>query len=85
MVTFVILAAIAIPATVFFTGRNFREGHMGERRNAAGSLRDWLSGDFDTWQTRLRAHEAAIQVLLPLAAVSLGLTIIGLMAIFAKT
>jgi hypothetical protein len=34
---------------------------------------EWASGDFVTWQSRLRGWEAAVQIVLPLAAVALGM------------
>lgn len=37
------------------------------------SLSNWLATDFDTWQERLKGSDAAIAILLPVAAVSIGL------------
>jgi hypothetical protein len=42
------------------------------------SLPDWAAGDFSVWGARLRGSQAAIDVLLPLAAVAFGLTAIGI-------
>jgi hypothetical protein len=41
-------------------------------------FRDWRSGEFAVWQARLRGLHAAIDILLPLAAVAFGLTAIGI-------
>jgi hypothetical protein len=42
------------------------------------SLRDWSAGDFAVWGSRVRGRDAAIDLLLPLAAVAFGLTAIGI-------
>src|SRR5262245_17245449 len=38
------------------------------------SLREWMAGDFDTWQDRVRGRNAAVEVLLPMAAIAIGMT-----------
>ena len=40
----------------------------------AVSFRDWRSGDFAVWGSRVHGTDAAIDMLLPLAAVAFGLT-----------
>jgi hypothetical protein len=47
-------------------------------QNPVVSFTDWVSGTFDTWQGRPKGVEAAVQVLLPIAAVAFGLTAIGI-------
>ena len=42
------------------------------------SYRDWSAADFDTWQGRLSGAEAATQILLPVAAVAIGMTLFGI-------
>jgi hypothetical protein len=42
------------------------------------SFHDWKSGDFAVWGSKLNGMHAAIDVLLPLAAVAFGLTAIGI-------
>jgi hypothetical protein len=37
----------------------------------------WVSGEFDTWQDRVTGANAAVQILLPLAAVAFGMTAFG--------
>jgi len=39
---------------------------------------DWARSDFDTWQSRLTGSEAAIQILMPIAAVAFGMTLFGI-------
>jgi hypothetical protein len=47
------------------------------------SLRDWARWDYDTWTGRLSGAQAAAQILLPLAAAAVGMTVIGLIFRFA--
>ncbi|MFL6791198.1 MAG: hypothetical protein ACJ8EE_08515 [Bradyrhizobium sp.] len=42
------------------------------------SFHDWRVGDFAVWGAKLRSTHAAIDMLLPLAAVAFGLTGIGI-------
>src|SRR5262245_23430508 len=37
-------------------------------------FQDWAGGEFSTWQDRVRGRNAAIEILLPLAAVAFGMT-----------
>jgi hypothetical protein len=73
------LIAIAILLSIWMV---WSKQGPGAGREQGPSLRDWLSGDFDTCQYRLKGAEAAIQVLLPIAAVAFGLTAFGLVLHF---
>jgi hypothetical protein len=42
------------------------------------SFRDWSAADFDTWEGRLSGAQAATQILLPIAAVAIGMTVFGI-------
>lgn len=42
------------------------------------SFREWAAKDFDTWQGRLSGGQAAILILLPIAAAALGMTAFGI-------
>jgi hypothetical protein len=62
---------------------------MADRRHPEKiSYRDWKIGDFAVWGSKLRGTQAAIDMLLPLAAVAFGLTALGIVfvicASFAK-
>jgi hypothetical protein len=46
----------------------------GSTRESSGSLRDWMSGEFDTSQGRLKGADAAVAILLPFMAVAFGMT-----------
>ena len=43
-----------------------------------GKLRDWAAGDFETWTGKSKGANAAIEALLPIAAVAIGLTVMGI-------
>jgi hypothetical protein len=48
------------------------------------SFHDWRAGDFVVWGARLHGSHAAIDVLLPLIAVSFGLTAIGVVFVIVR-
>ncbi len=41
-------------------------------------LRKWMKGSTEVWQSKLKSSDAAIDMLLPLAAVALGLVALGI-------
>ena len=43
------------------------------------SLRDWATWDFETWQDRQSGAQAALHILLPIAAAALGMTAFGIL------
>lgn len=47
------------------------------------SLRNWTAWDYDTFTGRLPGVQAAAQILLPIAAAAVGMTVIGLIFHFA--
>ncbi len=49
-----------------------------EARDEPQSFRDWAKWDFDTWAGRLSGAQAATQILLPIAAVAVGMSIFGI-------
>ena len=67
-----IFFAVLIPATAWWTWRRHQSR---ETEGDAETFRDWESDEFDTWQERMTGRDAAIQVLLPLAAVSIGMAV----------
>lgn len=68
--------AVAIPLALWRISRKYQESD--DPRDAAASFRDWASGDFATWQDRRNAPGAAIEILLPIAAVAFGITAFGI-------
>jgi hypothetical protein len=47
------------------------------------SFRSWVSGEFDTWQYRLTCRDAAVEILLPIAAIAFGMTAFGVVYLVA--
>jgi hypothetical protein len=80
IVTILILVAIAIPFTLSQIGRN--DGEPGAPQEKPESFGDWASGEFDTAQDRLKAGNAAVEIVLPIAAVAIGITALGLVLHF---
>lgn len=74
VVTGLVMMSIGLPTILWLIGRKYRQPRDGKARSP-GSLHDWLFGDVTIWQTHLRGWDAAIGVLLPIAAVAIGMTI----------
>jgi hypothetical protein len=85
MISVLVFMALAIPATLW------RAGVAAKRRGAADASEPadtaeepaeafdtWLRGLFATWTDQERPSTAAVEVLLPLAAVAFGLTALGI-------
>ncbi len=75
MVSVFFLVILGIPALLWLTWR--RNADSG-RPTTAESLRSWTGDEFRTWTGDLSGTESALQILLPIAAVSIGMTIFGL-------
>jgi hypothetical protein len=74
-----IFIAVAIPAMLWRIWRNHPH-EKGERRE---SLREWAaSNEFSTWQDRVKGRNAAIEILLPVAAVAFGMSIFAVIVHF---
>jgi hypothetical protein len=76
MVSVLLFVAVLIPLALVLVWRRHRAPH--HPHPEATSFREWRAGDFAVWGSRLRATDAAIDLLLPLAAVAFGLTAIGI-------
>jgi len=63
--------AIAIPCALWLAWWKSRDLHAPRQQSR---FRDWVSGNFRTGQGDLKASSAAIQILLPIAAVAFGMT-----------
>ncbi len=73
MMSVLFLVAVLLPWTLSRVHRMRDEGQP-----ADGALRDWGLRDFSVWGAKIKGSHAAIDVLLPLAAVAFGLTAIGI-------
>ena len=48
------------------------------------TFRSWASREFDTWQYRLKGRDAAVEVLLPVAAIAFGMTAFGVILLLVS-
>ena len=82
VVTGFLVMAVAIPSTLALMV--YRQRDRRERKNErdAKSFREWVAGDFDTWQDRVKGRNAAVEVLLPMAAIAIGMTAFALVLHF---
>ncbi len=77
----VLFVAVLLPWTLFLVWKKFQMPY--ERHPQPTSFHEWRAGDFAVWGARLHGAHAAIDVLLPLIAVSFGLTAIGIVFVRA--
>lgn len=68
-----VFVAVTLPLILSRVGRNDGAGRRGAEEP---SLHDWAASDYDTWTGRLTGAEAATQILLPIAASAVGMTLI---------
>jgi hypothetical protein len=77
MVSVLFLVAVVLPWTLSLVWRRYRMSY--ERQSSSSApMRDWSLRDFPVWGGKIKGSHAAIDVLLPLAAVAFGLTAIGI-------
>jgi hypothetical protein len=75
VVTGLFVIAIAIPTLLWLTWRR----NADSARDASHlSFRDWAVGDFNTLTGPVKGANATAEVLLPIAAVAVGMTVLGL-------
>jgi hypothetical protein len=72
-----VIVTVGLQAALWRTGGRRRDPNR-ERK----SFRDWADSEFDTWQGRLTAKSAAVEILLPLAAVAFGMAIFAIVLHF---
>jgi hypothetical protein len=68
------LIVAAIPLAIWHMWRK----HSGAATGKQESLRDWASHDFDIQPGRMKGTDAAIEALLPIAAVAFGMMAIAI-------
>jgi hypothetical protein len=81
VVTGFFFMAIAIPFVIWLVWRKNQDPNA--MRGESISLRDWASGEFETWQGRRKTTDAAVEIFMPIAAVSFGLMALGIVFYFA--
>lgn len=71
--------AVALPLILFQVGGRRSGGtETAAYSGKEPSFRDWIKLDYETWGGRLSGAEAATQILLPIAAAAVGMTLIGI-------
>jgi hypothetical protein len=71
VVTGFLALVVAIPFILWRVARANRDGSEEER---SPDFDDWSSGQFETWQDRVRGSSAATEIILPIAAAAIGMT-----------
>ena len=75
VVTGLFVIAIAIPTICWLTWQRNADG---AGRGGSPSFRDWAAAEFDTSTSPVKGANATAEVLLPIAAVAVGMTVLGL-------
>ena len=72
--------AVMLPLALPRVGRPHDDtnGKAATDDDKPSSFCDWARWDFDTWQGRLTGTEAAMQILLPIAAAAFGMMALGI-------
>jgi hypothetical protein len=81
VITLFFVILIGIPVLLWLTWRHNISAN--ERHNYVAPFGEWVSHPFGTSTGGVSGGEAAIQILLPIAAVAFGMTIFGLAFLFA--
>ena len=80
MITVFFVIIVGIPVLIWKTWQHNAPAE--ETREPEESFDAWASQSFATWTGALTGREAAMQILLPIAAVSIGMFIFGLVFYF---
>lgn len=81
VITLFFTVLVGIPVLLWLTWRHNAAPH--EQNGSAAPFGEWATKSFETWTGGLSGREASIQILLPIAAVAIGMTIFGLAFMFA--
>ena len=76
MITVFFVIIVGIPVLIWKTWQH--NAPTEETREPQETFASWTSQSFATWTGRLSGREAAMQILLPIAAVSIGMFVFGL-------
>lgn len=81
VVTGLLVVATAIP---FVLWRVWRANSSPSERKRE-PLADWMAGDFETWQDRVKGRNAAAEIILPIAAAAVGMTAFAIVFHYAAS
>ena len=82
VITLFFVVLVGIPVLLWLTWRRNTDPDEQHEEDVA-PYREWSSGSFGTATGGISGREASIQILLPIAAVAIGMTIFGLVFLFA--
>src|SRR5262249_1038084 len=76
---------VAIPTTLVAMARHNEEPGDAADHEAVGpkehrAFREWAAGDLDIWEERVKGSSAAVEALLPIAALAVGMTAFAVVA-----
>jgi hypothetical protein len=86
MISVLVFMVIAISTVLWRAGRKARSANAGSIDSSVApagaetpqTFGTWLHGEFATWTNQEKGSTAAVEILLPLAAVALGITALGI-------
>jgi hypothetical protein len=81
VITLFFTVLVGIPVLLWLTWRHNAAPH--EQNGNTAPFGEWATKSFETWTGGLSGREASIQILLPIAAVAIGMTVFGLAFMFA--
>jgi hypothetical protein len=81
VITLFFLVAVGIPTLIWLAWRHNAESNA--QHDYIASFSEWAMHPFATRTGGILGREAAIQILLPIAAVAFGMTLFGLAFLFA--
>src|SRR5262245_6056555 len=81
VITLFFVVLVGIPVILWLTWR--RNTDLNEQHDNVAPYREWCSVSFAQWTGGVSGREASMQILLPIAAVAFGMTIFGLVFLFA--
>jgi hypothetical protein len=86
MISVLVFMAMAIPLALWRAHLTAQRaaGLSRTTEQASETLDKWLCGRFATWTDQERGSTAAIEILLPLAAVAFGITALGIVFDLAR-
>jgi hypothetical protein len=82
VVTIFIVIAVTLPLALWGIARRYRRRRMARPDDSDESLSEWLAHEFDVDTGRMKTTVAAMEILLPIAAVAFGMTIFALVRYF---
>jgi hypothetical protein len=81
VITLFFSVLVGIPLILWLTWRRNAAPH--EQNGDTAPFGEWSANTFETWTGDLSGRHASIQILLPIAAVAIGMTVFGLVFMLA--